>query len=184
MSINVRGSKSDLLSLFSFALSYFRVNNGTTSSYTSPGLKMIYCLPQNTCIPLWTRQTLPSTFPNVCTMPCAPLGPKTRYRHLQNGGTPSSSFGNPSSKSPFTSPRMCHARQRLFHDVLNTSWPQDDVSSSAKRSYVSLHLWEPLHLAIGLPGFETTYRHPLNALSTHGSRTDVARRWSWLLWTR
>ena len=53
-----------------------------------------------------------------------------------------------------------------FHNVIHPSWPQDDVSSSANRSHAIPQPPESFHLTIGLPGFDTTLRHPLNALPT------------------
>ena len=57
---------------------------------------------------------------------------------------------------------------QLLHNVLHPSWPQDDVSLSRKQSPATLHLLEPFHLIMGLPGFETTYHRPLNALRHAG----------------
>ena len=102
------------------------------------------------------------------TMSCAPPGPKTMYRHPQNGRTLPSCFRNPSSQTP-SYYFGCVALTKIFrpfYHALHPSSSQDDVLSSANRTHITLQLPEPFHLAMDLPGFETTYRRPLNVLST------------------
>ena len=113
-----------------------------------------------------------------------PPGPKTIHRLPQHGRAPSFSFRDPS-----TSPWVSEASRRRipvrstpsrragqffqpFHIVLYRPWPQDDVSSSAKWSDVTLELQKPLHPVIDSPGFDTMYSRPLTALSVLGSLTS------------
>ncbi|KIJ92265.1 hypothetical protein K443DRAFT_13733 [Laccaria amethystina LaAM-08-1] len=92
--------------------------------------------------------------------------------------------------------RPPNGARRLHHVALKPSSHEDDVSSSANHlqtvlkffrpSQNALHLYspktmyrrlrttlqlpEPFQFAMALPGFDTTYRRPLNAVSTCGSR--------------
>ncbi|KIJ90365.1 hypothetical protein K443DRAFT_15298 [Laccaria amethystina LaAM-08-1] len=91
------------------------------------------------------------------------------YQRPPNGGT--------STRQSFSSFHLLH------HFALKPSSLKDDVSPFANHLHTSsiffdrpkmpcttLQLPEPFYFTMGFPGFDTTYRRPLNALSICGSR--------------
>jgi len=66
----------------------------------------------------------------------------------------------------------------LIYDALHPSRLQNNASLSEKQTHANLQLLEPFQLAMDLPGFDMTYHHLLNAVSTCGLHMDVG--WHWL----